>query len=87
MNFFSTASRQAKRRKIAGAHAAMRSLAWFARYSIRVPEEVSACSNASAANAPGATKAGPHGGPHMCKQAQVAIRATSDRNGGRVTAF
>ena len=84
MNFFNTASRQAKRRgRFAGAHAAMRSLAWFARYSIRALEEVCACSNASVANAPGATKAGPHGGPRMRKQAQVAIRASSDRNGGR----
>ena len=33
----------------------MRSLARSVRYSIRVPEGVSACSNASAANAPGAS--------------------------------
>jgi hypothetical protein len=52
-----------RREKIAGAGAAMRSLAWSARCSIRVPEGVFACSNASAANAPGAIKAGPHEGP------------------------
>ena len=60
---------------------------WSARYSIRVPEGVSACSNASAANAPGAIKAGPAracANKHRC---QAAVRASSDRNGGRVQAF
>jgi hypothetical protein len=64
----------------------MRSLAWSAIYSIRVPEGVSACSNANAANAPGAIGSSPHG-HRLRKQTQVAIRASSDRNGQRVTAF